>query len=95
MVTKIEVIYYAKCSQTGMIWEAQDFRSLYNAVRREFRNDVHRSSYYDCRGAVLRYGVLISESDGSMRYESYKDIAYMFVSGCSHEIRSCDIERWE
>ena len=94
MVTKIEVVYYAKCSQTGEIWESDDLKSLYYGVLHSFRGQMHDSAFYDNRGAVLRYGIVIHEDDGSCRYESLRDEGYLFVSGCDGKISACDFERW-
>ena len=94
MVTRIEVCYYAKCSQTGEIIETQDFKALYRAVKRSIKADIFLSHYYDFRGAFLNYGLVIFEDDGSFRYESYKAVGYISVSGINGRITSCDIERW-
>lgn len=93
MVTKIEVCYYAKCSQTDEIWECDDFRTLYNIVLREFRSEMHNTKYYDCRSVCFRYGVVIHEDDFYCRHLSYKDIGFLFVSGCDGRIISCEFER--
>ena len=94
MITRIEVCYYAKCSQTGEIWETLDFKALYKAVKRSFKADIFLSHYYDYRGAVLNYGLVIFEDDGSFRYESYKEVGYISVSGSMGRITKCEIERW-
>lgn len=94
MVKSVDVVYYAKCSQTGEIWECSDLKTLYHCVRFSFRCDIHYSKYYDCRGAVLCYGIVIHNDDGSCRYESVRDEGYLFVSGCDGKIITCDFERW-
>ena len=94
MVTRIEVCYYAKCSQTGEIIETQDFKALYHAVLRSFKADIFLSTYYNFRGAVLNYGLVIFEDDGSFRYESYKAVGYISVSGSKGHITKCETERW-
>lgn len=94
MVTKIEVVYYAKCSETGEIWESDDLKSLYYCVRHSFRSDLHYSKYYVCRFAVLRYGIVINEDGGSCRYESFRSEGCLFVSGCDGKISTCNFERW-
>ena len=94
MVTRVEVVYYAKCSQTGEIWECSDFKTLYHCVRFSFRSDIHYSHYYNCRGAVLRYGVVIIEDDDSCCYESFRDVGYLLVTGCDGKILKCEFERW-
>lgn len=94
MVKSVEVVYYAKCSQTGEIWECSDLKTLYYCVRCSFRCDIHQSKYYDSRGAVLRYGIVIHDDDGTCRYESFRDEGYLFVSGCDGKIITCVCERW-
>lgn len=94
MVTKIEVVYYAKCSQTGEVFVSDDFKSLYHHVRYHFRLDIHYSHYYDCRGAVLRYGILIHGDDESVQFKSFRDYGYLFVGGIDGEISRCEFERW-
>lgn len=94
MVAKIEVVYYAICSQTGEIWETGDLKSLYHRVRSSFRCDLRDSKYYDCRGAILSYGIVVTEDDGSFHHESLRDDGYLFVSACDGKISSCRFERW-
>ena len=93
MVTQIEVCYYAMGS-TGNIWECNDFRILYENVRREFRAEMHEAGvYYDYRSAVFYYGILIHEDGHRFRHVSYKEIGYLYVSGCDRRIVSCEFER--
>ncbi len=94
MVTKIEVVYYARCSQTGEIWETADLKTLYHCVRYSFRCNIHYTKDYDFRCAVLRYGIVIHDSNGSCRYESLRDEGFLFTSGCDGKISTCEFERW-
>ena len=80
MVTKIEVCYYAKCPDTGEIWECKDFKTLYHCVCFSFNCDLHNGLYYDFRSAILSYGVCIHFDDNTCEYKSIKDLGFICAS---------------
>ena len=88
MVTKLEVVYYAKCHDTGEIWECDNLKSLVHCVTFSFKMDMHSAVYYDSRFAVLCYGVVIHFDDGHCEYHCYRQVCNIFVSGCSGNVHS-------
>ena len=81
---KLEVGYYAKCSQTGEVWFDPCCRNVYNAVLRSFRADMHEAMDYDCRMAAIRYCVLV---DGS-EFLIYDNVCYIYCSGANHHVNT-------
>ena len=92
MVTKLEVVYYAKCSDTGEVWESDNFRSLFHCVLHCFKSDMKHCRYYDSRFSALYYGVVLHFNDGSCAYHPYREVCNIFVSGVDGVVH-CHIGR--
>lgn len=88
MVTKLEVVYYAKCADTGEIWECDNLKSLVHCVMSSFKCDMHDAVYYDSRFSVLCYGVVIHFGDGHCEHHDYRQICNIYVSGCCGVVHS-------
>lgn len=97
MITKLEPCYYAKCSETGEVWECSDFKTLYRCLRFAFRTEVGQSKYYTRCSAVLHRGVYLEEryADGSLhgRYVSYDALAFMCAT-CVDSVSRFYFEDW-
>ena len=97
MITKLESCYYAKCQETGEVFESSDCKSLYYALRSFFRSEVGQNEYYSRRSAIIRRGVHSEEQypDGSLHgsYNSYAALSYMCVT-CVDGVTKVYFEDW-
>lgn len=79
------VCYYARCRETGEIWEAHDFKTLYDMARRSLKGEMHHSTYYNNILVTLCYGVAF-EDGHSMQHFCVRKICNVFCSGCDGRV---------
>ena len=81
MVIKAEVCYYAHCKRTGEVWESTNFKSVYDAVKRTLKHEMHLATYYDNEFITIHYGLAIHGEGNLFRYESLREVAMVQCSG--------------
>lgn len=50
------MVYFAKNARTGEIWESENFRVVYEAVRRSLREMMRGGLYYDFEMIIIYKG---------------------------------------
>lgn len=92
---KAELLYYAKDLESGEIWEGDDFKQIYNALKHRLRSDMSSCLFYDRKSIVIKYGVHVYESVDNYVKGSHiklKDVCMLICSGCDYAVHF-DCER--
>lgn len=94
MVTKAEVIYYAKDHETGEIWESENFKSLCHAIMYTFNRDLKDSLFFNVRSVFVEYGVVKHYDDGTCRYDSFRTVCYISACAIDKTLHRATIQKY-
>lgn len=75
-------LYYCKMTN-GVTIEADDFKTVFNAARREIRNTYGHGLYYDCGIGIIYYGLVV-DTGLRCQYVPERECARIWCSSINH-----------